>query len=221
MEQESTREQNCNQRQKTYEEVSDMMQDSKISTIHKPAKPEVSAQLIEYFILDADIAMGKLDAFIAKGDDYDDEDVKSFTISVHSMKNALAHIGEQVLSEYAAKLEKAGWDIDREKLRSANDFTTKLKAVVESFASKEDDNYEVTATDEDYKELGEKLLLIKIANESFNNKAAKEKINELRRIKFPIRINKLLGEMAEQLLSGNPKEVSYLADLITEITDIR
>jgi len=187
------------------------------SKLHEPIRQELSPQFIEFFILDADIAVGKLDAFIKKDGDYNEEDVKAFTISVHSMKNALAHVGENELSEFAKKLEQAGWSNDRETMSEAPDFVEKLKAVVVKLSPKDDENQDIDVTDEDYSYLREKLIVVKQAIEIYDNKAAKDTINELRSKKWPGRLKTLMGEMSEQLLSGNPKEVTYIADLISDI----
>jgi len=209
------------QPEEVLEAVRKKMHESKRSLLHEPVKQEITPQLVEFFILDADIAIGKIDAFIKKGEDCDEEDVKSFTISTHSMKNALSHVGEKDLSEFAKKLEQAGWSNDREVMKEAPAFVAKLKAVVEKLTPKDAGDEDASVTDEDYTDLKEKLLIVKQSLETFDNKTAKETINELREKKWPGRLNKLMGEMSEQLLSGNPKEVIYIADLINDLCDNR
>jgi len=201
------------------EAVRKKMHDSKVRIIQESSKPALSPQLIEFFILDADSAVTKLEEIVKKEDYYDDEDIKTFTIMVHSMKNALANIGEQDLSVTAGWLEKAGWNNDKDIFDKAPDFIEKLKAVIAKHTPKEEDYIDVTLTDDDYTDLKDKINVIKQANEAFDNKTAKVNINELRAKKWPRKIKQLLGEMSEQLLSGDVNEVTKTADMVIEICD--
>jgi len=196
------------------------MNNSKDLIANDAEQPAQFPRFIEFFLLDADLCIGKMEAFVMKNGKHDDGDVKAFTIAAHSMKNALAHVGENELSKYAERLEKAGWGGDMEVLRDAPDFIEKLKAVVIKLLPEEEVS-DVTVTEKDYTDLKEMLLEIKQAIEEYDNKAAKEKINELRNKGWPERLKKLMGEMSEQLLSGNPKEAMYIADLIRDTCNNR
>jgi len=204
------------QPEEVLEEVRKKMHESKRSIVPDTPLPDLSPQLIEFFILDTDIALGKLEAYIEKDGNHDDEDIKQFTIAAHSMKNALAHVGENDLSKHAERLEMAGWKKETYKLDTAPDFVEKLKAVVLRLTPKEEDK-QVTVTDEDYEDLKEKLALIKQAIEVFDNKTVKDTINELRQKGWPGRLSKLMGEMSEQLLSGNTTEVTYMANMLIDV----
>ena len=196
------------------------MDESKKSIVHDVSKPALSPQFVEFFLLDADICVSKMEKYIKKDGEHTEEDVKSFTIAAHSMKNALAQIGEQELSKVAEKLEKAGWDNNLDNIKDAPDFINKLKAVIERLTP-EDDGNTITVTDVDFIDLKKKMFIIKQAVDNYDNKTAKDTINEQRKKGWPGRLKKLLGEMSEQLLSGNPKEVICIADLISDICENR
>jgi len=207
------------QPEEVLEAVRKKMHNSKKIIRHDDSKPVLSAQFIEFFLIDANQAVGKLEEFVKKGENFNEEDNKAFTIAVHSMKNALANVGEQKLSFEAERLEKAGWNNDKEKFGDIPGFIKKLKAVITKHSPQDEDDIEVELTKSDYTDLKEKVLIIKEANEAFDNKTAKENIKLLREKKWSERIRLLLGEMSEQLLSGGDTEVSVLADKIAEICD--
>jgi len=204
------------QSEETLEAVRKRMQDSKISKTKDTTENDLSPRLIEFFLFDADLAVAKLESFADKNGDYDEEDLKSFTISAHAMKSALANVGEHELSKVAERLEHAGRENVKEMLGQAPDFITKLKAVIAKLLPPDqDDDHELKEID--YTGLKAKLLVIKQANDAYDKKTAKDSISELRAKKWPVRIKQLLGKMSEQLLSGDVKEVSNIADLIVDI----
>jgi len=181
--------------------------------------PLLSPQYVEFLKSDAQSAISKLEAFINKDGACHAEDFKSLTIAVHSMKSALANVGEHELSATAGRLEKAGWSHDMDMLGDVPDFIGKLKAVITKLEPPEEDDADITLLQSDYSGLKEILLVIKQANEAFDNKTAKTNINALRAKKWPVKIKQLLGEMSEKLLSGDTQEVSNIADIIVEICD--
>ena len=78
--------------------------------------PQDDPELREIFERDAQKTL-KTMGFIHEGNYHEDE-LQSFVISVHGIKNALRSISEDELSQYAYKLEKAGRDKDIELLKA-------------------------------------------------------------------------------------------------------
>jgi len=69
-------------------------------------------ELAEVFARDITKAIETLESFHGKNGVYDDEDILTYTICVHGLKNVLANIGESKLSDTAQKLEQAGRNKD-------------------------------------------------------------------------------------------------------------
>ena len=180
----------------------------------------MTPQWIKFFLIDAVPAVEKLEAFVNKDGNYSDEDIKEFTVTVHSMKSALANMGEHELSSDAAKLERAGKENKTEEFNGIPDFVKKLRTVITNLTPPEEDNEDsIVITESDCAELREKLDIIKQANDILDNRTAKATINELRAMKWPSKITQLIDKMSEHLLGGDLKEVSHIADLIDYICD--
>jgi len=196
------------------DEVRRKMLYSKRSIEHESTPLVVSPQLAEFFLLDAEKAVSELEAFVDKDGTYDEEDVKAYTITVHAMKNALLNVGESDLSLFAAKLEQAGWDTDKDTIKETPAFIEELKAVINNFSPQENEEQVITVTDSDYVDLKEKIITIIEANEAYDNKTAKDLLNELREKGWPKDLAKLLSEMSELILSGDVEGVKQTAESI-------
>jgi len=207
------------QPEEVLEEVRKNMLYSKRNIGLEPGQINVSPKLAEFFILDAEKAVNDLEAFSNKDSNYEDEDVKAYTVTVHAMKTALLNVGEKDLSEFAGMLERAGWKDDREAMKETPVFVERLKLVIKKFSPQENEDKEITVTNDDYADLKEKMLVIIEANESYDNKTAKDLINDLREKSWPGLMTKLLSEMSEQLLSGDIDGVTQTAGSIKEECD--
>ena len=176
--------------------------DGKIQPLNYGSHASVSPQLVEFFLKDAMKAIRHLQIVKGKHGNYDDEDIKLFTTTVHAMKSAFMNIGEMRLSAYAEEMEQAGWKNDTDTIHvELPVIINKLHTIIEKYkpleVPEEDDS------GSDYSYLEEQINAFKDACETFDKKAAKEIIIELKSFKWSLKIKELLGIISEQLLSGD------------------
>ncbi|MCL2052717.1 MAG: ATP-binding protein [Lachnospiraceae bacterium] len=100
--------------------------------ITAPASPEsLDTELKDIFIRDAKRAYDTMDMVRENG--FLPDEMQSFIVSVHGIKNALRSILEEELSQFAFKLEKAGKANDIELLKAeVPAFLEQLKSLIES-----------------------------------------------------------------------------------------
>jgi CheY-like chemotaxis protein len=181
-------------------------------------------QLVEIFVQDLARLIKALEEVYVKCA-YGIEDIRLYTINVHAVKSALANMGKIELSAVAHKLEQAGRAKDISFITNETPaFLDKLRAIIEKLNSQKKDGEDDKATDTEPVEnrggqlinpyLREKLLAIKNACEEYDRKTAKDTIAELRQKKWPNSTKEYLRAMAEQLLNGDFKEVSEIAEKI-------
>jgi signal transduction histidine kinase/CheY-like chemotaxis protein/ABC-type amino acid transport substrate-binding protein/HPt (histidine-containing phosphotransfer) domain-containing protein len=73
------------------------------------AVSQVDPELIKIFMYDAEKAIAVLKRYEARNS-YESDNLKMYIINTHSLKSALANIGEMKLSAFAKELEQAGTD---------------------------------------------------------------------------------------------------------------
>jgi len=170
----------------------------------------VDAQLSEFFVRDAQKAAGILTA-IYENNCRRAEDIPAFIINIHSMKSALANIGENELSEKAAKLELAGRNQNIDVILSAlPEFLASLCQVIEKLKPSDDDGIqEGNGADMPY--LREKLDIIQKACESFDKKTAKDALAALKQKTWPKKVKEQLSDIAERLLHSEFDEARAIA----------
>jgi HPt (histidine-containing phosphotransfer) domain-containing protein len=167
--------------------------------------------LARVFVQDAERAAAILEEAFAnryRGDD----DVRRFVINVHSMKSALAHIGEAQLAAVAGTLEAAGRKQDIAALSAeAPSFLDALRAVIEKFRPREADEAG-EAVDEDRAYLREKMLAIHAACTAYDKRAAKEALAALREKTWSRLTGEKLNTLAAHLLHSDFKEAAAVAE---------
>ena len=181
------------------------------------ATPSVDPKLAEIFVRDSRKALATLESLLGKSED---EDIQLYIINTHGMKSALANIGETTLSAVAAKLEKAGRDKNIKVMsEETSAFLTDLRKVIEKLDTPKDTGGEAMDenSDEVQSYLRDKLLAVKEACETFDKKAAKAVIAELREKALSGPTKELLAEIAEHLLNGDFEEVVSVAERVTGI----
>lgn len=77
-----------------------------------PSSQSIDPELAEMVVQDVHKAITTLEMIHGKCIPYGDNDIKTFTITVHGMKGLFATIGEAELSANAARLEKAAHEKD-------------------------------------------------------------------------------------------------------------
>ncbi|MDR2942243.1 MAG: response regulator [Treponema sp.] len=167
-----------------------------------------SRQLIEFFLRDAKKSASILETiYVNKGRRSDDLSI--FIINIHGMKSALANIGKEELSDYAARLEQAGRDKNIKYILSElpsflellYDLINKLES--ENAAEKE----AVSDDDSSHKFLKEKLLGIRSSCAIYNKKAAKYLLMEIKEKTWPPSTTELLNKISENLLHSEFDEI--------------
>jgi PAS domain S-box-containing protein len=172
----------------------------------------IEPQLAEFFVRDAKRTLSTLKA-IYENNCRRGDDVSALIINVHAMKSALANVGENELSEEAAKLEQAGrsQNIDLV-LHSLPTFLEDLNKVIEKLMPDEEDSGDEPVVDNvDKAFLQEKLLSIQAACASFDKKAAKDALSELKAKNHPREIRDRLSAIAEHLLHSEFDEAANIA----------
>ena len=127
----------------------------------------IDPKIIQMFCSDAEKAIAALRKAIDSGD------LKRFTDIVHSIKPALAYIGENEASAAAFMLEKAGFNGDTGFIRiNTENFIATLESLIQSLNAEKPAELENSNVTEDKAYLTEQLKNIKIACEDYNAKAA-------------------------------------------------
>jgi len=177
----------------------------------------IEPQLAEFFVRDAKKAAAILSA-ISDNNCRRSDDVPVFLVNIHAMKSALANVGEAELSAEASKLEQAGRDNNVNLiLLTLPNFIESLQAVIEKLqpdeAFHEDEN---AAVDNEIEYLQEKLKMIVEACASFNKKAAKDALADLKQKTWPRTIKEHLSNIAKHLLHTEFEDVSSIAKKMLE-----
>jgi PAS domain S-box-containing protein len=175
----------------------------------------IEPQLAEYFIRDAKKA-ARILSMICENKCRREADVSAYLINVHSMKSALANVGENGLSEEAAQLEQAGRDNKINLILSSTPlFLEKLNKVIEKLDNNEEDASvgEIGANTEDLAVFQEKLRAIQDACSSYDKKAAKTALSELKKMNYRA-IKEQLSSIDEHLLHSEFDEAANVANQI-------
>ena len=177
----------------------------------------IDSQLAEFFIRDAKKAAAIMEAiYINKCRRADD--LSMFIINVHSMKSALANVGEKDLSVRASDLEQAGRDKDiKSVLAELPAFLESLYTIIYRFEAKEHKTEKENTGDFDYAKLMEKLTEIRAACTEYNKKTAKELIASLKEKVMPNSVKEQLASLSGFLLHSEFEEaVKFIDDFIDQ-----
>jgi signal transduction histidine kinase/CheY-like chemotaxis protein/HPt (histidine-containing phosphotransfer) domain-containing protein len=168
----------------------------------------VDPQLKNIFARDAEKAVSELEILYEKRNAWKDDDIHMYIITVHAMKSALANIGETELSGFAFRLEQAGRERNTAFMADETPaFLNSLQEVIKKIKSKEDAG-DSGAVDEDKAYLKEKFLVIQTACATYNKKAAKNVLSELRQKKWSRSTKELLNAITEHLLHSEFEEAA-------------
>jgi PAS domain S-box-containing protein len=173
----------------------------------------IDPQLAEFFVRDAKKSLTVLDT-ICENNCRRGDDIAALIINVHAMKSALANVGESELSYEALQLEQAGRDQNTSViLSSLPKFIVSLQGVIEKLTPDDESEEEESDSNEsiDHAFLQEKLLAIQAACASFDKKAAKEALAELKQKSWPRSTRDNLSAIAEHLLHSEFEEASAIA----------
>ncbi|MCL2722351.1 MAG: ATP-binding protein, partial [Treponema sp.] len=172
-------------------------------------------EIMKYFIIDGINTLNILGKYKDKLNELNENEMESFIITVHGIKNALANIGEKDLSDAALLLEKAGYNCDFSVI--SNDtplFAEKLSSLVDLIKSKNNEE-EKTGSDlqsGDKSFLLEKLNDIKTASDNYNKNAIKAILIDLEQKTLPGNLKNVLEEMSVNLLRGDFKKIASISE---------
>jgi signal transduction histidine kinase/CheY-like chemotaxis protein/HPt (histidine-containing phosphotransfer) domain-containing protein len=139
------------------------------------------------------------------------DDFRQYILNIHSMKSALANIGETGLSAAALELEQAGRDNNLAVMVSKTpDFLEWLHEVIEKTKPKDDDT-DREESDNDLAYLVEKIPAIQKACEEYDEKTANSILAELGQKKWAHSVKELIDAVAMHLLHSDFDKAANLA----------
>jgi signal transduction histidine kinase/CheY-like chemotaxis protein/HPt (histidine-containing phosphotransfer) domain-containing protein len=169
----------------------------------------LTPELATAFITDAEKAVATLDDLQKKIESLDDEDIKKFIINAHSMKSALANIGETELSGTARMLEMAGKERNITLLSTGiQAFLDNLRALIKKITPVEDSE---DTHDEDKAYLRERLFIFREACAAYDKKAAKDILIDLKKGNWSHQTKETLNILVEHLLHSDFDEAAGIA----------
>jgi CheY-like chemotaxis protein len=174
------------------------------------AQPPSDSKLLAMFVLDAEkVLAGMNAAFISEFRGKDD--IRQYIIDAHTMKSALANIGEAGLSTAALKLEQAGRTEDITVMTAETPaFLEALRELIDKYKQKEDDGVIEQEESKDLPYLNEKLFAIQTACENYDVAAINKTLSELGQKEWPRSVKKLLDTISEYLLDGDFEKAAKL-----------
>ena len=177
----------------------------------------VSLRLAEAFVKDAEKMASVLEGIMEKSGSYSQDDLSVYTTNVHGLKSALANVGEQELSEFAANLENAGRSgVVSTIIAETPVFLQRLRKAMGKYARPASGNQGDSSKEGDYEQLYSNMLSIKDACDTYDRKTVKESLVRLQCEKWQSPVDELLSAMADYLLVGDFEEVSQAADTILD-----
>jgi DNA-binding response OmpR family regulator len=178
----------------------------------KPKSKSVNdPAMIEAFVRDAQKALKTLEEIMHRNDYNDENNLRTYVINVHGIKNPLINMGRAELSASAMKLESAGRDKNFDVIITETPaFITSLKALVTELTPEEAQPEEEIK--DDVMLLREKLAAIKNACGEYDRKTANDSIDELKNTKWSKSVKDLLYEISECLLHSDFEEAESKID---------
>ena len=171
-------------------------------------------KLMKSFAIDARRAFVSMENVLEKQHNCDDEDLRLFTIHVHSMKSALAYIGENELNEKAAVLEMAGAVHDVMLiLEETPAFLAALREIVDKTAPPAEEESADATMNEDEAYLLDKLAVLHRACKERDIDAANITMAEIKQKTWTRQTNKHLRIIGAHLLHGAADEAAAAADI--------
>jgi CheY-like chemotaxis protein/HPt (histidine-containing phosphotransfer) domain-containing protein len=186
-----------------------------VQTENITEQPSVKPELAKIFVRDAHKAIKTLESIYEKrdNDNFQDEDIRMYTINVHALKSALANIGETTLSDFAAKLEEASRKKDFSVIISeTSEFLSELQIIIDKFTQPEETDEITETADEDYAYLRDELLAIIKACETYDKKTIKDTLSEINQKAWPHQTKELLEIISEHLLHTDFEEIARVAE---------
>ncbi|MCL2053058.1 MAG: ATP-binding protein [Oscillospiraceae bacterium] len=175
-------------------------------------------QLEIVFMQDAKAIAKVLDEICKKNGNLESSDMRSFIINIHSIKAALAYIGESGLSGVAFRLERAGREEDFEIIiNELPQFLAELREVMEKVKARLKQNSEKEPGYKGF--LYDRLREIKRACNDFDKRTAKKALAELNDKLWHADIEKQLDKISEELLHSDFDEIDKIIEHIFDASE--
>jgi signal transduction histidine kinase/CheY-like chemotaxis protein/HPt (histidine-containing phosphotransfer) domain-containing protein len=179
--------------------------------------PQADLELTNMFTRDTEKAIAVLQGY-EEHNAYASDDMQTYIINVHGLKNALANIGETKLSDFARELEQAGRERNITFISEGTPmFLNELRVLVDGLKSNAEKKDTDDVSDGDKAYLRKILLTIREACATHDKQAAKAALTELRQKPLPGEYDELLDTIAGHLLHSDFDEAeaactAYLVD---------
>jgi len=190
-----------------------------IAKARKIGPPKTSIQvaiaadnnLLPIFARDARKAVQVFESILKNIANASEDELHTYSITAHSMKSALANIGENTLSQIAYELEKAGGKGDRNLIaQKTHGLLDALKLIIKK-TEEEKEKKAVVPTDEDVDYLHEQLKIISIACNEYDIKKANFTIENIKKLHWTKETENILDKISEHLLHSDFEEAGSLA----------
>ena len=178
------------------------------------SKIAIGPRFAEVFLRDANKALSTLDSFMEKRGEYNESDIRSYTICVHGIKTALASIGSTDLSEKAFELEIASRNLDLDTITFESAlFIEKLRSLVDELSSGILKKTNLSdSLDDNLPSVREALGRIKVACNDFDEKLIEDSISEFLGTALTQQIQELFESIAAHLLHSDFDDIVALID---------
>jgi len=158
-------------------------------------------KLVKLFTRDSQKVISVMEEVLKNIDSASDGDLNKFKISAHSMKSALANIGEIELSKKAFELEKAGKVKDKETIRTqTQEFIDFIKSVIVRINGNTLPTDIPTPNSEDKEFLREKLNIVCKACDAYDEKSANAALTELNNKSWTAKTKEFIDKIFDDLL---------------------
>jgi len=177
-------------------------------------QPPVSydPELARLFVRDAMKVLDSLVIINERLKNRSEDDLKTYTSNVHSIKSALAIVGENEMSATASKLEQAGRNADWNLIGEATDaFITNLRLVIDKIDPGDEDAY-AALPDEDRAFLGDKWFAVYAACIAKNKKESMDEIDLMKVNPWPPAITEAISAVTALISSADFEGAASLAE---------
>ena len=168
----------------------------------------LSPMLIESFIRDTRNAVAVLEDMLEAESISDEENLRTYIITVHGIKSALANIGESQLSVKASELEKAGRENDLDTVTADSAaFLEELRSLLEKYEKSQNEGD--AGSDFNVGELRDKLSEIADMCADYNRKGVLAALSDIKNC--PAETKAVLESINEHVRGGDFDEAESTA----------
>jgi hypothetical protein len=192
--------------------IRDKQSSTVVDAARRLAVPEIDDELLSIFVRDVKKTLPMIEAVYKNIDEATEEEILLFTVGVHAMKSALAHINEPGASRLAYTLEKGGKAQDRDVIKSGTPILLDtIRGIVDRINQDTEKTEATTSGDEDREAFRDGLLRIADACNSFDDRAAEGVLTEFKDKPLSDESKELLENIAQLVLHSDFEEAAEMA----------